>query len=144
MSTNSLQRAQILAALQTTPLDRVRLMKTIFLLWHRSGQPETGPFTFEPYLYGPCAFDLYAALEDMERRGLIVQAPHAISRWAPYHLTEEGSKAAALNTDLDKAQRETIAEIASWTAAQSFRSLLDHVYREAPDYATQSILRQGR
>src|SRR5262245_12129268 len=94
------QQVQILTALSAEPLDRIRLMKTLFLAWYRNGCPETGPFTFEPYLYGPCAFDLYTVLEDLERRGLIAQAPHTSSRWARYHLTEAGRRAVEMSTEI--------------------------------------------
>ena len=141
MDATSLQQGQILAALSAEPLDRIRLMKTLFLIWHRNGCPETGPFTFEPYLYGPCAFDLYTALENLERRGLVAQAPHAVSRWARYHLTEAGRRAAEMITDIDESQRKQIAEIARWAARQGFHTLLNQVYQEAPNYATQSVLR---
>lgn len=136
------QLDQILTALQAAPLDRIRLMKTVFLVWHRSGRPQTGPFHFQPYLYGPCAFDLYTALEDMEHRGLIAQTPHPISRWASYYLTGAG-KAEASRLTLECAQHVIIADIARWAATQTFRSLLNQVYQEAPDYASNSILREG-
>lgn len=133
------QQDQILVALQTVPLDRIRLMKTLFLFWYRNGRPANGPFSFKPYLYGPCSFDLYTALDDMVKNGLIVQALHSISRWANYHLTEAGLKAITC-VSLDSTHRGQIVEIAHWSATQSFQSLLKQVYTEAPDYATQSIL----
>lgn len=135
----SAQWDQILAALSAAPLDRVRLMKTLFLFWYRRGKPRSGPFRFRPYLYGPCAFDLYGALEDMEREGLVVQAPHPVQRWGRYYLTELGTKALAL-AGLTREDTEGIGEIANWAAMQGFRSLLEQVYREAPDYASESVL----
>lgn len=137
MNVNSRQ-AQILVALQVKPLDRIRLMKTLFLVWYRNGKPESGPFHFEPYLYGPCAFDLYATLEDMERHGLVIQAPHPINGWSPYYLTAKGQNVAS-NLDLD--EKETIAEIARWAANQDFQTLLREVYKEAPEYANRSVFR---
>lgn len=139
-SRRSSQRAQIIAALNAAPLDRVRLMKTLFLFWHRAGEPSTGPFQFRPYLYGPCAFDLYSALEALDGEGLVVQAPHPDERWGRYYLTGAGMKVVA-RSQLGKTDVETIGEIANWAAAQSFRSLLDRVYREAPAFAAESVLR---
>jgi len=131
------QEAQIIAALQAAPLDRIRLMKTIFLAWHRGGRRE-GPFHFQPYMYGPCAFDLYDALADMEQRGLVVQAPHPVNRWGDYYLTEAGKQAAtAIPSDVSLAMEP----IARWASTQGFRPLLDAVYREAPEFASKSILR---
>ena len=135
----SARREQILVALRAAPLDRVRLMKTLFLFWYRAGKPTTGPFKFRAYLYGPCAFDLYGTLEDLVGDGLVVQAPHAVERWGRYYLTEAGEKAAG-QTQLTKKEAKAIAEIAKWAAARSFRSLLSRVYREAPGFATESVL----
>src|SRR3989442_8164544 len=75
------KRDYLRVALDAVPLDRVRLMKTAFLVWHKQGRPRSGPFAFEPYLYGPCAFDLYTSIEQLERRGEIVRAPHPV--WRP-------------------------------------------------------------
>jgi len=140
MDNAAAQETQILVALQAAPLDRVRLMKVLFLVWYRSGCPEDGPFTFDPYLYGPCAFDLYEALGRITARGLIVQAPQPLTRWAAYHLTEAGRQSAASCSIADH-QRAAISELAPWAAAQSFRSLLDAVYREAPEFAVSSVFR---
>ena len=143
METLMLQKAYILTALEKNPLDRVRLMKTMFLVWHRSGRPSTGPFSFEPYLYGPCAFDLYSALDKMELEGLLIQAPHPINRWAPYHLTDAGKTFLKSMKVIDAATKKVIREVADWAAGQSFHSLLDSVYREAPDFATRSVFRMA-
>jgi hypothetical protein len=135
---------QALVALSTEPLDRIRLMKTIFLTWHRSGRPATGPFDFTPYLYGPCAFNLYSALNEMERRGLIVQPDKSYRNWASYYLTQRGQdEAKAAVARLDKREVELIRSIAQWARKMSFRGLLDAVYSEAPDYASESVLRTG-
>lgn len=140
MNPSPLQQAQILSALQVTPLDRVRLMKTLFLFWHRSGRSAFGPFRFRPYLYGPCAFDLYAALDAMEARGLIVQAPHPVNRWAPFHITNAGRHLILpLASEFPPSEQKRVSDIASWAAKQDFQSLLRHVYEEAPDYATESV-----
>lgn len=138
------RRDQVLAALSAAPLDRVRLMKTAFLVWHRNGRPADGPFDFRPYLYGPCAFDLYDALEILERRGRVARAPHIVFRWAPYHLTEAGRQAAARAVARLGARRaRELMDTARWAARQSFRSLLARVYEEAPDFAASSLLREG-
>lgn len=130
------KQAQIMLALKASPLDRIRLMKTLFLVWLRRGKPSAGPFTFEPYLYGPCSFALYATLREMESEGLIVQAPHTVYSRAPYYLTTKGQGlAAGLQAD------STIEEVALWAAEQDFQSLLNQVYKEAPEFASRSVCR---
>jgi len=133
---------QIVMALNASPLDRIRLMKALFLVWYRSGADKNWSFNFEPYLYGPCAFDLYSTLEEMERCGLIVQAPHPIDKWGNYFLTQAG-KTEASRLSSEHHWQEQISKAARWAAAQSFRSLLDEVYAEAPEYASRSVFRSG-
>jgi len=144
MSVNVVKQAQVLIALQAVPLDRIRLMKTLFLTWHRSGRPSPQSFDFIPYLYGPCAFDLYEVLKELGQQGLVIQPPLQSPKWAPYYLTDGGKQATSEAVMfIEQGQRDMIQQIARWAAQQSFRSLLDTVYAEAPDYAVSSILRQG-
>jgi len=142
MASTPVQQAQILAALAAAPLDRIRLMKTLFLAWHRSRRPPDWPFVFQPYLYGPCAFEVYGALKDMQADGLIVQPPHPVSQWAPYHLTQAGRRSAPAAGDiLGQGVHQMIRDISRWAGAQGFRSLLTAVYQEAPDFAVNSVAR---
>lgn len=144
MTTDTTKKAQVLIALQAVPLDRIRLMKTLFLVWHRSGRPADSPFDFIPYLYGPCAFDLYEVLKELEQEGLVIQPPHQTAKWAPYYLTDASKQAASEASMFVAASKvSAIQQTARWAAQQSFRSLLDTVYTEAPDYAVSSVLRQG-
>ncbi len=143
MSFSIPKQAQILIALQAVPLDRIRLMKTLFLVWHRGGRPAADAFDFIPYLYAPCAFDLYGVLRELEQQGLIIQPSHQSAKSASYYLTDAGKRAASEGTMiLDDTQIGAIQETARWAAKQGFRSLLDTVYAEAPDFATSSVLRR--
>lgn len=142
MKTEATKRDILLVALEAAPLDRLRLMKTAFLVWHLGGRPKTGPFDFEPYLYGPCAFDLYTTLNQLAAEGLVVRTPYPEPRWAPYHLTAAGRRqAAAASYGLGDRMAGRIMKIAGWAEKQSFRSLLDYVYKEAPDFAIRSVVR---
>lgn len=132
------KQALVLVALDATPLDRIRLMKTLFLVWYRKDKPTDWPFRFEPYLYGPYAFDLYTTLEVMERERLIVQVPHPTYSRAPYYLTPKGKKA-VFHVEVNVDEKEKIREIALWASQQSFQSLLTQVYKEAPQYAKRSV-----
>lgn len=135
-------QAQILVALSGAPLDRIRLMKTLFIVWYRSGKREQGPFFFEPYLYGPCSFEVYRELDKLQAQGLIVQAPDPIPQSSRYHLTATGKRAAERAAQLlgPKLSLE-LQETARWSAGLSFRNLLDSVYSEAPEFATRSVAR---
>ncbi len=135
------RRDWILLCLREKPLDRIRLMKALFLIWHRSGRSIPGFFDFVPYLYGPCSFDLYRELEAAEREQLVSQAPHQVAKWAPYFLTKKGEQVAAralenARPDTLRLLRSVVAEV----AAAGFYDLLREVYAEAPDFASQSLV----
>lgn len=144
MPSNPAQRGQVLAALRAAPLDRVSLMKTLFLAWYRTGKRVDSPFKFSPYLYGPYSLELYAVLDEMQVGGLLVQSAHAVGRRGKYHLTQAGKLAANTDQSISGALKTTIGEIASWASAQSFYTPLQQVYREAPEFATQSIAYSAR
>ena len=141
MTTRSPREDQILVALRRAPLDRIRLMKTVFLAWYREKCPSPAPFEFQPYMYGPCAFSLYGTLETLQREGLVVQPPHSPSKWSKYYLTQAGIREAEGALVRLGAQGHRISEISEWAANQTFRGLLDSVYAEAPDFATVSVFR---
>lgn len=141
------KREWILLALHYKPLDRVRLMKALFLFWWHNRERLEEFFSFEPYLYGPCSFEVYRALEALEREHLIVQLPQPVRERAPYYLTPRGTQASAEfearlqaeTPDLLDEFRSTVEEVAQL----SFRSLLRKVYGDAPEYATRSVIREA-
>ncbi len=135
----------ILAALRTSPLDRLRLMKSLFLLWWRSGRQIPGYFRFEPYLYGPCSFEVYSTLRQLDQERMIVQVPYEPPHWGPYYLTAAGRRAAEeavarLGSDYGRQLESVIREIAQLTVGE----LLSRVYAEAPQYAVKSIARSDK
>jgi hypothetical protein len=133
----------ILLLLREKPMDRIRLMKALFLIWHRSGRKISGFYDFLPYMYGPCSFDLYRELESAERLQLISQAPHPIDRWADYFLTARGEHAAdAAVRKIDSNSREIIRSVASEVTKVGFQELLRRVYDEAPDFAENSVVQR--
>jgi uncharacterized protein YwgA len=83
----------ILMVLRISPLDRIHIMKALFLLQRKAGKiPDY--FHFESYLYGPCSFEVYDALTALEREGLVVRPLHPMLQWAAYYLTDRGKKEA--------------------------------------------------
>jgi DNA-binding PadR family transcriptional regulator len=118
-------------------------MKTLFLVWYRHRQEVDGPFHFEPYLYGPCAFDLYSTLDTLLNEGLISQDGSSYTpKWAAYRLTKEGSRQAEkLSRALPSQLREELARTAKWAASRAFSQLLRDVYGEAPEFAANTVFR---
>lgn len=134
------KREWLLLLLQEKPLDRIRLMKGLFLIWYRSGQKISNYFEFVPYLYGPCSFDFYETLRNIKSEGLITQAPHPVERWSPYFLTNKGKVIAdGAWQKADQTTRELIKSIANEVSSLNFYDLLTRVYKEAPKFAEQSV-----
>lgn len=135
----------LLLLLREKPLDRIRLMKALFLIWHRSNRRIDGFYEFVPYMYGPCSFELYRELDSAQQKQFVTQAPHSILKWAPYFLTDRGELVAA---DASKLVRPEVASliksVANEVYTEGFHDLLRKVYAEAPDFATQSVVAQER
>ena len=132
----------VLLALRATPLDRIHIMKTLFLVWHRSGRQLPGFFQFQPYLYGPCSFEVYSVLESLGADGLVVQPPHPQPRWVNYYLTSVGRAAAEGAAQRAPAEQlELLQAVAAEVSRLGFHDLLRQVYGEAPDFAANSMFR---
>lgn len=132
----------ILLTLRRTPLDRIHIMKTLFLVWHRSGRKITDYFEFEPYLYGPCSFEVYTVLEKLQAEGFIVQPSHPTPQWVNYYLTMRGKREAdEVAKRVPSDTRKLIEEIAVEVSQIGFYELLRKVYTEAPDFAVNSMFR---
>lgn len=132
----------ILLALKERPLDRLHLMKALFLTWHRSGRDVRDYFRFEPYLYGPCSFETYRVLEDLSKEQLVTQQVQAVQQWARYYLTDKGKHAAVeAFKRADPNVLELLQKAVREVSALSFSKLLAKVYDEAPDFAVNSVVR---
>lgn len=132
----------VLLILRQNPLDRIHIMKALFLIWHRSGRNIKNYFEFVPYLYGPCSFEVYSVLENLQANGFIVQPPHSMPQWVNYYLTDRGKK------EVEEAEKRAsfeiirfIETIAKEVSQLSFYELLQRVYAEAPDFAVNSMFR---
>jgi len=124
------------------PVDRIRLQKTLFLFSKRSKVPPAEQYTFQPYLYGPFSFQLYPDLDRLVLEGL-VRADRLDRTTSPgYSLTRAGqARAERLAQQAPKARVRALTSIRAWVVAQSFRSLLENVYRLYPEYASKSVFR---
>lgn len=133
-------QAQLLVALSGAALDRIRLMKTLFLVWYRHGRPPEGPFFFKPYLYGPCSFEVYRELDKLQAAGLVVQPNPSMQ--GRYFLTSAGQDAAVRAQRYLKRELATdLKKKAQWSTTLSFQDLLRAVYAKAPEFATRSVVR---
>lgn len=132
----------IILILKKSPMNRVYIMETLFLIWQRSGRRIKNYFKFEPYLYGACSFKVYSVLEDLETHSFIMQPPHSYLQGVNYCLTSKGKVKA--KEIVDRALSKTITLIEKITEEVSqlgFYELLRRVYNEAPDFAVNSIFK---
>ena len=132
----------VLLALDAAALDRLRVMKALFLVWLHYNRNIHDYFEFVPYLYGPCSFEVYSILSDLQRDKLAVQAPESPLAWAPYYLTQRGKEEATEAKKRAKPdEQEAIRKWAQFAESTDFHNLLRHVYTQAPDFAVNSLVR---
>jgi uncharacterized protein YwgA len=140
---NQVKAKWILATLYFAPMDRIRLMKSLFLTWYRTGKSIPDYFQFVPYLYGPCSFEVYRILDELKREGLIVRLPNPVPNWSTYYLTEKGKQAAREAIfQIEPALRDRLKESAGEVTRLSFYQLLKRVYEEAPEFAINSVVKE--
>ncbi|MEW6377812.1 MAG: hypothetical protein AB1502_18735 [Thermodesulfobacteriota bacterium] len=133
----------IILILRKSPLDRIHIMKALFLIWHRSRRKMQDYYYFEPYLYGPYSLEVYSDLRNFLGQGLVVQPPHSVQQWANYYLTVQGhKKAEEIVAKIDRTDIALIENIVEEVSHLDFIELLRKVYREAPDFAVSSVLKE--
>lgn len=132
----------ILLILMLSPMDRIHIMKALFLIWHRLGRKIEDYFEFEPYLYGPCSFEVYLMLKNLEVERFIVQPSHPIPKWVNFYLTNKGREEARKIYEKSPIEiREIIDKVVKEISDLNFFKLLHKVYKEAPDFAVNSIFK---
>ena len=123
-------------------LDRIRLMKGMFL-FAQSGIP--GPeerYEFVPYDWGPFSRDVYEDLEGLQATGLLLAMPEG-SRYAEYRATDVGlGQAKELQRTLPNDATHRLAEIKATVTSMSFLELLEYVYQRYSAFAGRSRLRR--
>jgi uncharacterized protein YwgA len=116
----------------------IQIMKGLFLI-----QQELKPedfYEFEPYLYGPCSFEVYQDLELLTKERFITQIPSR-GRWFYYKITPLGrDKIEDISKTMDEKIAQGILEIKKFIARKSIFELLQYVYSKYPEYAKNSII----
>ncbi len=136
------KREWILLILNQSPLDRIHIMKTLFLIWIRANKQLEDFFEFVPYHYGPCSFEVYTELDVLQTNGLVLQPPYRIPNWEKYYLTETGRNLAReASKKLPDRTSTLLKTVTAQVADLSFNELLKTVYAEAPEFAKHSLLR---
>lgn len=115
-------------------VDRIRVMKGMFLFQEEGDAPSEVDYAFRPYDYGPFTPEVYHDLEDLEQQGSIAASRDAKS----YRATGEGRIHLDM-CDLESGAVERLRELRVEVCALSFRDLLKRVYEAHPESAKRSI-----
>lgn len=120
-------------------MGRIKLMKELFVI-SQIIKPSNF-YSFVPYLYGPCSFEVYEDLEILVRNGLVEVINEYKSGHGTYSLTEKGvEEAKKLFSDIDENKKKKIEEIKKELNNLSFIELLKKIYTQYPDYAKNSMV----
>ncbi len=122
--------------------DPIRIQKGMFLLSEEGGLRRSECYTFIPYNYGACSFDIYRDLDALVEAGLVERAQEPWASWPTYRPTAAGQeKAAALmhaaNGDAIEYLRRTKVRLFN----QSFLEMLREIYEAHPKYAVNSLVK---
>lgn len=116
----------------------VQIMKGLFLLGKRLKVKRF--YEFEPYLYGPCSFEIYSGLEDLSRGNLIDSVDTPFS-WKCYRATKKGrEKAKTIIEKMGKEDLKELEKIKKEVLEKNFLQLLKYIYTNYPMYAKNSII----
>lgn len=126
----------------TESLDPIRIQKGMFYFSREAVIAANEKYKFDPYYYGPCSFRIYGDIDALVSEGLVERVPVQGQSWSRYRLTAEGKKRAEkLIAGAPEKTLQVCRSARSRVIRHSFPSLLKEVYRDYPEYATESIAR---
>lgn len=120
----------LLKACNKRSMSPIQIMKALFLYSQQAHPAEF--YKFEPYLYGPCSFEVYHDLRILLNEGLISSTPSLYS-WDFYSITSQGEE---MIKEVDK----QIEEIKKFVVSKPFIELLKEIYSKYPEFAKNSII----
>ena len=142
-----MEKRNILLALMYLPTDKkleimspIQIMKALFLFKMELKLPDSEFYKFEPYLYGPCSFEVYSDLASLQIQGL-TDAESSFWGWKYYRLTDKGRNVAEeVVKKMDKSMLDSLQSIKNIVMSKNFMELLRYVYTKYPEYAKNSII----
>ena len=118
----------------------IQLQKTLFKFAKESEVAQSEVYEFAPYNWGPCSFDLYNDLRNLRLEGLAEAIPSGHG-WNAYRLTAPGrAKEKELLEQAKSPLIEQHKKIRAWVTKRDFEQLLNDVYKDYPEFATESLL----
>ncbi|MCC6019469.1 MAG: hypothetical protein LM601_10590 [Candidatus Verstraetearchaeota archaeon] len=116
----------------------IQIMKGLFLIKQELKLEDF--YEFEPYLYGPCSFEVYRDLEFLTEEKLITKIPSGRG-WFYYKITPLGrSRVEEFSKTISEKLVQGILEIKKLIAGKSILELLRYIYSKYPEYAKNSII----
>lgn len=115
-------------------VDRIRLMKGMFLFQQEGGAPADVDYKFSPYDYGPFTPEVYRDAETLSAQGHVLQGRDG--QW--YQVTDAG-RAALAQLDFPDVITEDLDSLRIEVTELSFKDLLRRVYTAYPESASRSV-----
>lgn len=133
----------VLALVGGGALSPVQLQKSLFLIGKKMSKLMPNDFySFEPDNYGPFCGQIYDDVRALASEGL-VSVSRASGNYLQYAATEQGiARSKAICGMLPTEAVEYAKQLVRWVRAQSFRGLVSAIYREFPEYKTNSIFQE--
>jgi hypothetical protein len=123
-------------------LEPIQIQKTLFKFAEESGATEQELYKFIPYNWGPCSLEIYNDLGQLRDEGSVEFVPSGRG-WNLYHLTETGAKEAdELREKANKGLIKKLDAARSYVTSRDFETLLSDIYKDYPDFATESLFQQ--
>jgi DNA-binding PadR family transcriptional regulator len=132
------------SATENNMLDPIRIMKGLFLFKMEFKEKLNDFYDYIPYLYGPCSFEIYKDLIELQLKGIVDSYSQPLYRWSYYRLTKKGQTLANfLVNDVPKEFLEKLKAIKLKVTSLSFFELLREVYKKYPEFAKNSVINFG-
>lgn len=117
----------------------VRIMKLLFLIKQRIQLNNF--YTFQPYLYGPCSFDVYKDLAELTKESIVEEIKDKYTKFETFKLTTKGEKEGERTfSELPDETKKAIEEVKTEFNQMSFVTLLRYVYSKYPKYRRLSVI----
>ena len=120
-------------------MEPIQIQKTLFKFAMEAGAPSGETYTFVPYNWGPCSFEIYDDLGVMRETNLMEFIPSGRG-WNLYQLTEAGKeKKHVLREQAQPTILENMDAAREYVMSRSFETLLSDIYKDYPQFATASL-----
>jgi hypothetical protein len=134
----------MLSLAEGAPFTPVQIQKAMFLASDKvpGAFDRYSRYDFQPYDYGPFDWQVYADVEELERRGLAQINQQPGTRWRTYAATQRGvMEGRCLARQLSEDQHTLLTRIVQLVRSLSFNDLVSAIYRAYPGMRERSVFR---